>query len=109
MNIGKLRHRVTLKKPVKTDDGQGGYRMNWDSLDKNIWAEMLVPSFRQQVANGGVQSVEQVQARIRKGSGVAIGDRIRWDDGALYDVIAVDASKTGEDILGLKALRRRGA
>lgn len=108
MNIGKLRHRVTLKKPVKSDDKQGGYQKDWDAQDRKLWAEMLVPSFRQQVINGRLQSVEQVQARIRKGSGACIGDRILWDDGKLYDITAVDTSKTGEDILGLRALRARG-
>ena len=108
MNIGKLRHRVTLKKPIKTDDGQGGYSIDWNGRDVKIWAEMLVPSFRQQVINGGLQSVEQVQARIRKGSGAAIGDRIVWADGNTFDVMAIDTSKPSEDILGLRMLRKRG-
>ena len=107
MNIGKLRNRVTLKKPIKTDDAQGGYSIEW-GRDKKVWAEMLVPSFRQQVINGGVQSVEQVQARIRKGSGAKIGDRIEWSDGKTFEITAVDASKPDQDILGLKVLRVRG-
>ena len=109
MNIGTLRHRVTLKKPVKTDDGQGGFIEEWDRRDKKVWAVMMVPSFRQQVINGGIQSVEQVQVRVRKGSGAKIGDRLLWDDGKTYSVIAVDDSKVSETVLGLKALRTRGS
>ena len=106
--LGKLRNRVTLLREIKTPDGSGGYTTEWETVGK-LWAQMLVPKFSQQVIQGGVQSVEQVQARIRKRCGIVISDRIVWSDGKTYEVIAIDDSQTDYDILGLKFLRKRGA
>lgn len=109
MKIGPLRHRVTLKQPKKTPDDSGGYRTDWDQNDRKLWAEMLVPRFSQQVIQGGLQTSEQVQARVRKRSGARVDDRILWDDGKLYAVTAIDTSRTDYDVLGLKLLHRKGS
>lgn len=106
--LGKLRHRVTLMRETKTPDGSGGYASAWANVGK-LWAQILVPKFSQQVIQGGVQSVEQVQARVRKSSGIVTSDRIVCTDGKMYEVIAIDDSQTDYDILGLKYLRKRGA
>ena len=106
--LGKLRHRVELFREIKTVDASGGYTSVWESCGK-IWAQMLVPKFSQQVIQGGVQSVEQVQARVRKKSGAVISDRILWDDGRRYEIVAIDDSQMDYDIFGLKLLRKRGA
>ena len=37
--IGKLRHRVTVKEPTETTDGQGGVTSTW-SVVANVWAEI---------------------------------------------------------------------
>ena len=107
-NIGKLRHRVTIQKPTKTADEAGGFSAVWSTYG-NRWAEMLVPRFSQQVIQGGPQTSEQVQARLRKGHGAVIGDRIVWDNGCVYTVVAVDSSRPDEDYLGLKLVKKRGA
>ena len=106
--LGKLRHRVTLMRETKTPDGSGGYASVWSTVGK-LWAQILVPKFSQQVIQGGVQSVEQVQARVRKHHGVVIADRIQWDDGKWFEIVAIDDSQTDYDIFGLKLLRKRGA
>lgn len=106
--LGKLRHRVTLRHEEKTADNSGGYSSTWGDVGK-IWAQMLVPKFSQQVIQGGVQSVEQVQARVRKHHGAVISDRILWDDGKTYEIVAIDDSQMDYDIFGLKLLRKRGA
>ena len=107
-NIGKLRHRVIIQKPAKTADEAGGFSAVWSTYGSR-WAEMLVPRFSQQVIQGGVQTSEQVQARVRKGHGTVIGDRIVWDNGSTYTVVAVDSSRKDEDYLGLKLVKKRGA
>lgn len=107
-NIGKLRHRITILKPTKTADESGGFDAVWSSYGDR-WAEMLVPRFSQQVIQGGLQTSEQVQARVRKGHGAVIGDRIEWDNGSTYTVVAVDSSRSDEDYLGLKLVKKRGA
>lgn len=107
-NIGRLRHRLTILKPAKTADDAGGYGATWETFGFR-WGEMLVPRFSQQVVQGGVQTSEQVQARLRKGHGAVIGDRIIWDNGQTYTVVAVDSSRLDEDYLGLKLLKKRGA
>lgn len=106
--LGKLRHRVTLLRETKTPDGSGGYTSTWQSIGE-LWAQMLVPKFSQQVIQGGVQSVEQVQARFRKHHGAVVADRIEWDNGRTYEVVAIDDSQLDYDIFGLKLLRKRGA
>ena len=107
-NIGKLRHRVEIHKPAKTTDAAGGYAAVWSKYAER-WAEMLVPRFSQQVIQGGIQTSEQVQARVRKGHGAVIGDRVVWDDGNVYTIVAVDSSRIDEDYLGLKLMKKRGA
>ncbi len=107
-NIGRLRHRIVIQKPVKTADDAGGFAAAWTTYG-NRWAEMLVPRFSQQVIQGGVQTSEQVQARVRKGHGAVIGDRVVWADHGTYTVVAVDSSRTDEDYLGLKLVKKRGA
>lgn len=108
MDIGLLRDRVSLLKRTKTADDSGGYALTYPE-SKKLWGQRLVPSFRQQVIQGGVQSVEQVQARIRKGSGALIGDHIGWTDGTEYEIIAIDDTAADSDVLGLKVFKRRGA
>ena len=107
-NIGKLRHRIIIQKPEKTPDGAGGFSADWNVYGYR-WAEMLVPRFSQQVIQGGVQTSEQVQARLRKGDGAVIGDRIVWDNNNVYTVVAVDSSRTDEDYFGLKLIKKRGS
>ena len=106
--LGKLRHRVTLMRETKTPNGSGGYASVWSTVGK-LWAQILVPKFSQQVIQGGVQSVEQVQARVRKHHGAVIADRVQWDDGKWFEIVAIDDSQTDYDIFGLKLLRKRGA
>ncbi len=106
--IGSLRHRVTVLKPSKTPDEAGGFVAMWAPV-KKIWAEMLVPRFNQQVIQGGVQTSEQVQARVRKGHGIVLGDRIIWDNGSVYHVVAIDASRTDQDYIGMKIVKKRGS
>ena len=109
MDIGKLRDRVTIqKRTVGQKDGAGGHATTYPDT-KKIWAQRLVPSFRQQVIQGGVQSMEQVQARIRKHSGLLIGDHIQWSDGTVYDVLAVDGTDPAYDIVALRVIKKRGA
>ena len=108
VDIGKLRHRIEIQKPTKTADDAGGFSAVWATYGSR-WAEMLVPRFNQQVIQGGVQTSEQVQARLRKGHGAVIGDRVVWDNGSVYTVVAVDFSRTDEDYLGLKLVKKRGA
>ncbi len=107
-NIGKMRHRIVIQKPTKTADEAGGFASVWSPYG-NRWAEMLVPRFNQQVIQGGVQTSEQVQARVRKGHGAVIGDRIVWTGHGTYTVVAVDSSRPDEDYLGLKLVKKRGA
>ena len=106
--LGKLRNRVTLLREIKTPDGSGGYATEWNTVGK-LWAQLMVPKFSQQVIQGGVQSVEQVQARVRKHHGAFIADRVQWDDGKWFEIVAIDDSQTDYDIFGLKLLRKRGA
>jgi uncharacterized protein (UPF0276 family) len=53
--------------------------------------------------------MEQVQARIRKHSGLLIGDHIQWSDGTVYDVLAVDGTDPAYDIVALRVIKKRGA
>ncbi len=106
--LGKLRHRVILLHETKTADDSGGFSSVWNQVGE-IWAQMLVPKFSQQVIQGGVQSIEQVQARVRKHHGAVLSDRIQWDNGRTYEVVAIDDSQTDYDIFGLKLIRKRGA
>ena len=49
-SIGSLRHRLTVERAQKVDDGSGGVDVTWVSVAQ-VWAELHASSGRERVEN----------------------------------------------------------
>jgi SPP1 family predicted phage head-tail adaptor len=56
MSAGQLRHSVSLRIPVTTDDGEGGQSTTW-SDGPQIWADVQPISAREQSLAGAIQTL----------------------------------------------------
>lgn len=102
-----MRDRVLLEREERVPDESAGFKSSWIEKGR-FWTALLIPKFKEQVLQGGVQSVEQVQAVIRSGVEIIISDRLTFENGKVFEVVAVDDSQPGIITLGLKRLRKRG-
>ncbi|WP_038036806.1 phage head closure protein [Thermopetrobacter sp. TC1] len=83
-----LNWRLTLQKPVTTDDGAGGEMMAW--RDHATVYAALIPLCARDVLFAGMESGEVLwEVRLRWRDDVQAGDRFLRRDGALLLVQAV--------------------
>lgn len=88
MNIGHMRHRITLFKPIVTEDVYGGQRTDPESAGQ-VWAELFQTNYREQQAQGAPMAREQLRFRIRKHREVDRGWSIEYN-GQQYLIEVVD-------------------
>lgn len=55
MGIGKMNNKIILQKPVKTPDGQGGFRTDYQ-IAYTIWAEFIRPNLQTVESTGTIVS-----------------------------------------------------
>jgi SPP1 family predicted phage head-tail adaptor len=101
MQAGKLRHHVSLQKPVKTQNPSTGAVVNsWQETAK-LWAEVAPLSAREFVAAQATQSEVTTRITIRFRSDVTPKHRIVYA-GKIYNIEGVLADdKSGRDYLTL--------
>lgn len=101
MHAGKLRHRVSLQKPVKTQNPSTGAVVNsWQETAK-LWAEVAPLSAREFVAAQATQSEVTTRITIRFRSDVTPKNRIVYA-GKIFNIEGVLADdKSGRDYLTL--------
>lgn len=101
MQAGKLRHRVSLQKPVKTQNPSTGAVVNsWEEIAKP-WAEVAPLSAREFVAAQATQSEVTTRITIRFRSDVTSKHRIVYA-GKIFNIEGVLADdKSGRDYLTL--------
>lgn len=62
--IGKLRHRLTLESPSRTDDGGGGADITWDSVAE-IWGALETSTGAETIAAGRLSGTAAPVITIR--------------------------------------------
>jgi SPP1 family predicted phage head-tail adaptor len=88
MQAGKLRHRVTLQRPVKIQNPDTGSVTNsWESVS-DIWAAVAPSSAREFVAAMAVQSEITTRITIRYRDDVTPKHRILFR-GKIYNIEGV--------------------
>lgn len=88
MQAGKLRHRITLQKPVKTQSPVTGAVVNtWETV-ATIWAEVVPSSAREFVAAMAIQSEITTRITIRNRDDVTSKHRILYR-GQIYNIAGV--------------------
>jgi SPP1 family predicted phage head-tail adaptor len=77
MDVGSLRHRVTLQTPTSAADGDGGYTDTWATL-VTVWASVVPATARdlERAVAGTVQSSATHLVTIRYLAGVTTKTRV---------------------------------
>ncbi|HBR33189.1 MAG TPA: head-tail adaptor protein [Firmicutes bacterium] len=85
MIIGRMDKRITLQKPSKTPDGQGGRKKDFEDV-ATVWAEFRRPKMATEVEAGAVISDMTQEISIRYRTDVKRGWRVLYGDRS-FDVI----------------------
>lgn len=88
MNIGRMRHRITLFRPVVIDDEYGGQRTDMEDAGQ-VWAELFQTNYREQQAQGAPMAREQLRFRIRQRTDIDRGWIVEYS-GQQYIVEVAD-------------------
>lgn len=101
MQAGKLRHRITLQKPVKTQSGSTGAVINiWEDAAV-LWADVVDLSAREFVATQAAQSEVTTRITIRYRDDVTPKNRLVFR-GQIYNIHgALTDDKSGLEYLTL--------
>ncbi len=67
-NAGELRHRITIQKPIQTQDPNTGKLITSWSNFSTIWAEVTDLSTRDVIAAKAANSTIQARAKVRYSS-----------------------------------------
>lgn len=102
MEIGDLRHRITLQKLI-TNVSEGGFETKkWRSV-KTVWGAVSNLHGREYYAAAAVQAENTVQFTVRYLEGVDTAMRICFRN-RTYNITAVDNIKYRNQYLEIKAL-----
>ena len=78
MKIGKMDKRITLFRPIPTEDGYGGFHTDYEEMGQ-IWAQVVQTNYAEQEAQG----TPMKRMDIRRGW------RLRLS-GEIYEIETVD-------------------
>lgn len=87
MNIGRLRHRITLQKQRNRPSDYGAAVAEWHDVH-HVWAEVKPLSGREYFANAQIQSDITTQIWLRYLPDVDSTMRVVFG-GQLYDIVSV--------------------
>jgi SPP1 family predicted phage head-tail adaptor len=79
MDVGQLRHRITIRRQVDTPDGKGGFDRAWTNLASRISAKVTNLNGREAVIANSLQGVSTFEIIVRFRTDVMTSDQIVWD------------------------------
>lgn len=88
MDIGKLRHRLTLQSPIVSRADNGEATTSY-STDSTVWGSLRPKTGREIESSGQIQGVTDYESVIRYHSTISITWRIVDDDSDTYEVVSV--------------------
>lgn len=88
MNIGKMRHRITIQYRDTTADGGGGTSATWKQLGKTYWAYFRVKSAAERFQAQRNKEQKTYVATIRYRSDVTTAHRVKFGD-RYFNIIEV--------------------
>ncbi len=74
----RLKHRITLQHPVLTQDGAGGYTVEWQDI-ASLWAEFREINGREKFLNGKTESYATYILTIRKRDDITADMRVLYE------------------------------
>lgn len=63
MKIGKMDKRITLLRPIPSEDGYGGFHTDYEEMGQ-IWAQVIQTNYAEQEAQGTPMNREQLRLKI---------------------------------------------
>lgn len=92
---GRLRHRVTFRQPVESQNGTTGeVTTAWQEIFVDVPAEVNERSAREAVAGGQVQATTSIVVTVRWRPGFDVRQRIEWDTSDRTRVFAIQGLLT---------------
>lgn len=108
MNIGELKHRITIEQCAKVSDDQGGYTSVWSTL-ASVWAKAVEQSERERFYRGENQHTQGYTFTIRQNQAVTVpatrdSDNIRIvHRNEYYRITGISRLKDDLDFYEIKA------
>jgi SPP1 family predicted phage head-tail adaptor len=87
MNVGKMRHRVTIQEPIELKGDMGGTTKRWFDYH-SCWADVRELSGRERIIDGQLQSDITARAFIRYCSSIDASMRLVHDE-KVYQIESV--------------------
>jgi len=97
VNIGKLRHRVTIQNKVTLPDGYGGVTSTWQDV-ATVWASVEPLNGRELYAAQQVKAELTHRIRIRYMSGIKPEMRIAFDNRTFEIEAIIDPEERHESL-----------
>ena len=102
MEAGRLNHRITIQKNVKTRNSAGQPVETWEDFCQ-VWAEVQCTKVTAVDAEGAIQHEGLYKFYIRHRRGITAEMRILWDDGyaespRIFTLVGPPADWKGERI-----------
>ena len=76
-DIGALRVRIVLERPVRSADDIGGAGITW-APEAELWAGVRATAAGERAPYDGLQSVSSLTITIYRRGDVRVGWRVRW-------------------------------
>ena len=108
MNIGELKHRITIEQCAKVSDGQGGETSTWSTLTP-AWSKAIPQSERERFYRGENQHTQAYTFTIRQNQAVTVpatrdSDNIRIvHRSEYYRITGISRNKDDLDFYDIKA------
>lgn len=108
MNIGELKHRITIQQCTKASDGQGGFTSTWSTL-VSVWSKAIPQSERERFYRGENQHTQAYTFTIRQNQAVTVpatrdSDNIRIvHRNEIYRITGISRNKDDLDFYDIKA------
>lgn len=94
MRAGPLRHRGSLQRQTRINDGMGGYREGWVEV-RTVRAEITMPTGRTAPVSQQIKAVVSAEIRVRMARDIKAGHRLVFTDGSyLVEVVLADNDRT---------------
>lgn len=78
MDVGRLRHRITIRREENVSDGKGGYDRAWTTLADRIAADVTSLNGREAVLGNVLQGISVFQITTRFRTNIQPSDQIIW-------------------------------
>jgi SPP1 family predicted phage head-tail adaptor len=94
MDVGELRHRVTIRRQADVSDGKGGFDRGWTTLALRIPARVKNMNGREALIGGVLTGVSTFEVVTRYRTDIQTADQLVWDTRELNVHSAEDKAGT---------------